>query len=426
MKPRLCLLLCENFMPEAEAIIKDERFKDVEVLPFKTSCEHPYSSWSSIIDPASINKEDPAQIHLLGGGCIAGLANLPGQPDRCHLHCMDQCVRFLAGAATMDRYCSQGAFILTPGWLKNWEERLKAWGFAEKTAREFFQEFAHTLVLMDTGLDPQSPERLRKFAQVAGLPYAIEPVGLDFFRLFLLEIVMAWRLGIKESQAQTATPADSRLADYAMVFELIGRLAALDVEEKAIERIVEIFSMFCAPSRVFYLPIYNDAAGNLISLPPGEGDAAAVKTRLLEFQGQNELTEDRRGFRLRINAGSAVLGIVEISEVALPEFINHYLNLGIAIAGACALAINNSRIYDRLQKTLKDLKSAHAEVNTLRGIIPICSSCKKIRDDEGFWQQVEVYIKNHSEADFSHGICPDCLVKLYPDIGRTLLNRKKI
>jgi len=62
------------------------------------------------------------------------------------------------------------------------------------------------------------------------------------------------------------------------------------------------------------------------------------------------------------------------------------------------------------------LRAAIEEVRTLRGIIPICSSCKKIRDDKGIWNQIEAYISVHSEAEFSHGICPDCVKKLYPDI----------
>jgi len=52
----------------------------------------------------------------------------------------------------------------------------------------------------------------------------------------------------------------------------------------------------------------------------------------------------------------------------------------------------------------------------MRGLIPICASCKNIRDDKGYWKQVEVYIQEHSEADFTHSICPDCARKLYPDI----------
>lgn len=55
------------------------------------------------------------------------------------------------------------------------------------------------------------------------------------------------------------------------------------------------------------------------------------------------------------------------------------------------------------------------ELKRLKGIIPICSHCKQIRDDKGAWNMLEAYISNHSEADFSHGICPECLSKLYPD-----------
>jgi hypothetical protein len=62
-----------------------------------------------------------------------------------------------------------------------------------------------------------------------------------------------------------------------------------------------------------------------------------------------------------------------------------------------------------------ELNKALSEIKHLKGIIPICSSCKKIRDDKGYWHQVESYIRDHSEVDFSHGICPDCIKKLYPD-----------
>jgi len=55
------------------------------------------------------------------------------------------------------------------------------------------------------------------------------------------------------------------------------------------------------------------------------------------------------------------------------------------------------------------------EIKTLRGIIPICSSCKNVRDDKGYWQQVEAYVRDRSEAEFSHSICPECFEKLYPE-----------
>lgn len=51
----------------------------------------------------------------------------------------------------------------------------------------------------------------------------------------------------------------------------------------------------------------------------------------------------------------------------------------------------------------------------LSGLLPICASCKKIRDDRGYWSQIELYIRNHSEVEFSHSICPECAKKLYPE-----------
>jgi PAS domain S-box-containing protein len=66
------------------------------------------------------------------------------------------------------------------------------------------------------------------------------------------------------------------------------------------------------------------------------------------------------------------------------------------------------------EKLILDLQVALDKVKTLRGLIPICSSCKKVRDDKGYWQQVESYVSEHTLAEFSHGICPDCFKKLYP------------
>jgi PAS domain S-box-containing protein len=73
------------------------------------------------------------------------------------------------------------------------------------------------------------------------------------------------------------------------------------------------------------------------------------------------------------------------------------------------------QIEEEREKLIGDLKEALSKVKTLSGFIPICASCKKIRDDKGYWEQVEVYIRDRSEAEFSHGICPECMKKLYPD-----------
>lgn len=72
----------------------------------------------------------------------------------------------------------------------------------------------------------------------------------------------------------------------------------------------------------------------------------------------------------------------------------------------------------RNRELIGELQKALAEVKTLRGILPICARCKKIRDQEGYWQQVETYMSSRTDAEFSHGICPDCARELYPELKR--------
>lgn len=72
-------------------------------------------------------------------------------------------------------------------------------------------------------------------------------------------------------------------------------------------------------------------------------------------------------------------------------------------------------LQEQLATQLRKLRQALDHIKTLQGIVPICSFCKKIRDDQGYWDQVEVYVSKHTNAEFSHGICPECMDIHYPD-----------
>ena len=91
--------------------------------------------------------------------------------------------------------------------------------------------------------------------------------------------------------------------------------------------------------------------------------------------------------------------------------------IGIFVAGWKFLKEEKVRTGIELEREalIASLQEAAHHIKTLKGLIPICSSCKKIRDDKGFWNNVDSYIQSRTEAEFSHGICPDCMKKLYPD-----------
>ena len=81
-----------------------------------------------------------------------------------------------------------------------------------------------------------------------------------------------------------------------------------------------------------------------------------------------------------------------------------------------AMALYKARLEREKEQLIAELQAALTENKILRGFLPICAHCKKIRDDQGYWEQLEKYITDHSQAMFSHSICPECVGKLYPDL----------
>jgi transcriptional regulator with PAS, ATPase and Fis domain len=118
-----------------------------------------------------------------------------------------------------------------------------------------------------------------------------------------------------------------------------------------------------------------------------------------------ELRQKTRVIHQHIYAGKAVIEEV----IAVPIFDNQ---------GEVNFIVEELNDVTELIKSIEIIEHLKKELNTLRGIIPICYACKKVRDDKGYWQQVEAYVRDRSEAEFSHSICPDCVEKLYPGFVR--------
>lgn len=116
-----------------------------------------------------------------------------------------------------------------------------------------------------------------------------------------------------------------------------------------------------------------------------------------------------------------IVSKIDLSEVRAP-FIRAAVATAliaafVVIIGALIFVRVTEPVFERLRETVLGLQNALSEVRTLRGILPICSFCKRIRDDQGYWDQVDTYLSQHTDASFSHGVCPDCLAEHYPDSG---------
>lgn len=144
------------------------------------------------------------------------------------------------------------------------------------------------------------------------------------------------------------------------------------------------------------------------------------------------LRQDGRQFPMELSVNQARLGSEEFYAVMVRDVTARVAALKVLRQAKEGLARRvkertaeleetNARLEAEMAertKLIQELQAALSEIKTLSGMLPICASCKKIRDDTGYWNQIEVYIRDHSDAEFSHGICPDCVKELYPELGK--------
>ena len=144
-----------------------------------------------------------------------------------------------------------------------------------------------------------------------------------------------------------------------------------------------------------------------ITQSKGADHVALLETKMLELSAYAR------------NKATIFLEGAKSSQARLEKITMMLTLIGVLLSVAIAtLATIRTQRTERVLLTEKErLEQALAEIKTLRGIIPICSHCKQIRDDKGSWILLEAYIHDHSDATFSHGICPKCLAEHYPDIA---------
>ena len=120
---------------------------------------------------------------------------------------------------------------------------------------------------------------------------------------------------------------------------------------------------------------------------------------------------DGREFAFRTKSGERVIGLFSAAVIAIGNEP--------CILSSIADLTARKQAEEERERLVAERERDLQEIKILGGLLPICMSCKKIRDDQGYWNQIEIYIRSHSQAEFSHGLCPECAHKLYPEYGNS-------
>lgn len=239
-----------------------------------------------------------------------------------------------------------------------------------------------------------------------------------------------------EAKQNSQRVAEYFIKEYYSVISSIGKIVPRDLEE-SMQRDIDIFNLwkirfFNSDGKILYSSEKTEigninrksyfvelvAKGQIFTSMVKKGedteDGTPSPYDVVETYIPIMLEDTFRGaFEVYVNVTKQMQRVKSL-------FRHSYIIFSIVICILLILIVVFSFRIDKAarerENIILELQDALAEVRTLRGIIPICSVCKKVRDDKGFWSQIESYIKDHSEADFSHSICPECTKKLYPDL----------
>jgi len=173
----------------------------------------------------------------------------------------------------------------------------------------------------------------------------------------------------------------------------------------------------------FNILLSNNAACKLMNCTDVKGQKCYTVTHSKEKHCQGEGHQCPVQLSIESKESSQVVhkhiydGVEVFEEITATPVFDDYGNL--------LYIIEELRDISKLLKLETVINHLRSEIETLHGIIPICSSCKKVRDDEGYWSQVEQYLSTRSDVKFSHSLCPDCLHELYPEVEKRIKDKKK-
>jgi len=333
MARNFSLIACANFDREVLALQSSPDFQDVRFHVLAVDCDQVEAVWHGLDEAVGSLRGDGCSVCIFGSYCVTRAAKDFGPGEACRFIQKGQCFEWVADKEVLDRFLQDGALLVLPGWLRDWEAHVDSrWPSGRKTAQAYFRELAKKVVLLDTGVHPNIDRELKSFARFLRLPYDTFPAGLEHFKLNLAQIVLSWRVEReKEGVADHMAAIRQQMSDYARIGHLLGAVTNVKSLEEAPAGVLELFRVLLSPQEVVFHPV-DSFSGR----PGPEG---SPWDRIIALNADYAWSDDRRAVYLKIAHNRELLGILEVAGFGDPERREHDLNLALALAKISGLAL---------------------------------------------------------------------------------------
>jgi len=350
---RLTIAVCDHHHRELTEVLGAEQYADVDLVQFPSRCGTPPLRDAELEE--MLGPHPRGDLQIFGGSCMQRSRDDLGLGTGSKVCAPQHCLEHLVDRSLVKTWVTDGTYLVSAGWLGAWRDHIADLGFDEATARLFFAESATNVLLLDTGFHPTAEVDLREFAAFLDLPWDRIEVGLDHLAERVSSTVLAWRLA-RQRTGEGAPPvtAEQEPSLYALAFEQLRDLSDRDSEDAVVGRILDLFTMLCAPAVVAWLPGAG-ATHAVLCRPLAAGHDGSLAAFLRGQVKAVRWTDDGHGFSIRIGAAEDPLGTLFLGDFAQAGRAKEYLNLALALRGVCELALSNARAWIELRKAEGEL-----------------------------------------------------------------------
>ncbi|SSC12108.1 putative Diguanylate cyclase [Mesotoga infera] len=345
---KIVVVACSNFQQEMLEISTREEFQALSFYFYPALCEvSPRSGMREILNDVLSSSGEKLHFLFAPRSCPI-LEHLRERPEITHI-AYDFCQELLAPKVILQQQIKRNSYLVTDGWLSQWREHLRNWGFDPSKNSSFMSEFSTLIVHLKTGVIENPERELADFAKAVKLPTDVIDIGLDYVKNFVLASVydtIARKMGLFEEAFDF--DLHRQIANYAMINEVLMEIASLNSKNEVLEKISTLAEMLFAPEEVLFFEKFRDGWREIYSSARG----STITEEVLQIPENPEdifSLECGRDLWMKVRHDDKLLGALKISKIAFPEYSDRYLPVLGNIRSVLGLSLSNAELLEELK-----------------------------------------------------------------------------
>lgn len=350
---KLYIFCCQKFAYEFEKIINKKEYKDIVIRPYKNLCNRKVKNEEINID-FSLNEDDFAYF-ICGKECDVNSINHNSENIKKII--VDNCYNHFANEEFIKYINDKKGYIVNGLFLSKWEKEILNKGLTKENAKTYYANLYQEIVFFNNKEEDNIENKLKAFSSFLELPYKIISFCNDKLSLVLDDLILKWKEDIKTKEnIFELRELQKRNAQYALIFDILGKTGKLKSKSEVIQKVKEIFMITMGAVDFRYYSAEAIIKNNLKVV------SSFYKSTKKYIKNTNE-----KNFLIKVENEEIIYGVIEAGNFMFFKHIDQYLNFSIDIANICALAITNIIRYEELNtyKTELEYKSFHDSLTGL-------------------------------------------------------------